>query len=381
LYGLHARCRTAGICTPSVRSKLFHTLVIPALSHCCQVWGVGGIATMLECPQKSITESVQLMFLRGMAGVGSSCHIQSLLSEFGHIPIVHRHLKLAARFWNKMRTLNTATTLHRVWKCDVQLALSHNYKQCWSFHFLTALEKLDMCPRISDMTLQQALDLRVSIPTLITKLYKLSSGFLHPSALGDMRCPRSCPTPHVTAVTYRYWVGMTDRLRNGAPHVRCFINASHRFSLTRLRLGCSDLRIVQGRRRGLSRANRTCQVHSSFDPHHSEIEDIRHFLLECPAYEGLRLHPYFKDLFSCVFSRPLSNVPLTTSQMIRNILMHHDQSRLAMCIHRMFMLRSLILQGLITNGQYHHDLPRPNLHPVRSWWLLGSQEDVSRDIY
>ena len=158
------------------------------------------------------------------------------------------------------------------------------------------------------------------------------------------------------------------------------MQAAHRFTLTRLRLGCSDLRVVQGRRHGLARDRRICQVHVSFDAEHNQVEDIRHFLLECPAYEGIRLHPCFKDIFSCVFTNPTTDVHLTTSQMIRKIFTHHDQARLALCVHRMFQLRALILAGEVQAGHDHHDLPRP-MHPLRQWWLLGSNDDLSRDTF
>ncbi len=43
-------------------------------------------------------------------------------------------------------------------------------------------------------------------------------------------------------------------------------------------------RIVQGRRNNTPRHARLCLVHSAFDARHTQVEDIRHFLLECPAY-------------------------------------------------------------------------------------------------
>ena len=66
--------------------------------------------------------------------------------------------------------------------------------------------------------------------------------------------------------------------------------------------------------------------------------------------------------------------------MIRTILSHFDQSRLALCVHRMFLLRTLILEGLLQAGDDHHDLPRPQ-HPRRQWWLLGSDENLDHDNF
>ena len=66
--------------------------------------------------------------------------------------------------------------------------------------------------------------------------------------------------------------------------------------------------------------------------------------------------------------------------MIRTILSHSDQSRLAFCVHRMFILRALILEGVVRAGDDHPDLPRP-LHPSRQWWLLGSTENLDHDNF
>ena len=66
--------------------------------------------------------------------------------------------------------------------------------------------------------------------------------------------------------------------------------------------------------------------------------------------------------------------------MIRKIFAHHDQPRLALCVYRMFTLRSMILQGTLQAGHAHPDLPRPN-QPLRPWWQMGSDEDLSLDDY
>jgi hypothetical protein len=115
LHGCQARCRAVGITTPASRSDLFHTLVAPSFSHGCQLWSVGEAAKVVRKWHTYSLESLQLMFLRNMAGVGASAHIASLLDEFGHTSLLHSHVKLAARFWNKMRTAAPTSMLHKAW--------------------------------------------------------------------------------------------------------------------------------------------------------------------------------------------------------------------------------------------------------------------------
>jgi len=136
LYSFQSRCRSLGISTPSFKLRLFHTLVVSAFSHGCQLWSVGAPDQLIDRPQQYPLEAVQLLFLRYMAGVGSSAHILSLLAEFAHTPILHQHLKLAARFWNKLRASDCTSALRQAWVSDLQLAISSRYELCWSFQFL-----------------------------------------------------------------------------------------------------------------------------------------------------------------------------------------------------------------------------------------------------
>jgi len=297
LYGFQAKCRAAGISTPQARSKLFHTLVAPAFSHGCQLWCVGGSAQALLHPHRYPVENIQLLFLRYMAGVGSSTHIPSLLAEFGHVPMIHRHIKHAAKFWNKMCSADHTSVLYQAWLSDLRLAVINKYPHCWCYQFLNALAKLGFCVSPATLTFDAAVSIRVPLCAIVTRMHSMCRDFLNSNIQGLLKCPRSCSPQHVTIFTYKYWVGMKAARRFGGHHVTCHMPAAHRFLLTRLRLGCSELRVVQGRRGGTARGNRICQVHSSFDSEHEQVEDIRHFLLECPAYDGLRMHPYFKDIF------------------------------------------------------------------------------------
>ena len=56
-----------------------------------------------------------------------------------------------------------------------------------------------------------------------------------------------------------------------------------------------------------------------------------------------------------------------------------DKSK-QLCVHKMFNLRTLILQGEVQAGQVHPDLPRLQ-HSLRSWWLMGTSANLSCDDF
>jgi hypothetical protein len=114
------------------------------------------------------------------------------------------------------------------------------------------------------------------------------------------KCPSTCASTKVSALTYRFWVGMAGIRNCQVFHSMYCMPTAHRLTLHCLRLGCNDLRVVQGRRNNTPRHDRLCLLHSAFDARHTQVEDIRHFLLECPAYERIRTHPYFSTIFSCL---------------------------------------------------------------------------------
>lgn len=56
--------------------------------------------------------------------------------------------------------------------------------------------------------------------------------------------------------------------------------------------------------------NFLCQVHTSFDVDQDEVDNICHWLQECPAYEGIQLHLNLLRNFFCVLSSPESHPSL-----------------------------------------------------------------------
>jgi len=154
-----------------------------------------------------------------------------------------------------------------------------------------------------------------------------------------------------------------------APHLKQYIPPYNRLVLVRLRLSSLPLQVELGKRTKTIRHERFCLVHSIYkdarpDFHHDCVEDIHHFLLECPAYAVIRSHPRFVSLFNNTAHGT------SISARLRAIFQHRDQALLAEYVAAMWDLRKIILQTndvLSTNAQF---LP-PLDFQFDYWWLLG----------
>jgi hypothetical protein len=97
--------------------------------------------------------------------------------------------------------------------------------------------------------------------------------------------PRVAESEHVSYATYDTW--MSECISQLAPYVHhgCCINPEHLADLIRLRLAAHWLNVVAGRwvNGGTQRSRRYCRKCMAF-----EVEDEKHFLMACPAYQAIR---------------------------------------------------------------------------------------------
>jgi len=142
--------------------------------------------------------------------------------------------------------------------------------------------------------------------------------------------------PHYCS-TYCQWVQLV--LGSPAPHLKQFLLHHHKLALIRLRTGGYPLRIATGRNEGsgstnvrqghrhghryLERSNRTCLICRA----PGVVEDLKHFLLECPAYAQLR------QTYHAVFAGHTATATL---------LQQPDQCTLATAIYDMVQHRTSV---------------------------------------
>ena len=381
LYATLHRCKQVGATIPDTYLRLFRSLVQPVLTYGCQVWGVYLLKQGLgPRPTNNMLDRVQMQFLHILSGVHGKAHHLSLLHEFGMLPLVHYMLKLQARFWNKLVDMAPQRMLYQAFLSDLQLMIERKCKTCWSYLFLSAMHQLGLSPSPGSFTgIEACLDLSFAEPDVMAQLALRAQQFLSPGSgqAGVPRCPRLCPSQCVTGFTYRFWIGMKDDTR--APHLCHFIPRGHWQLLVRMRLSCLSLQVELGKRTRTPRAQRFCEVHSIFaharpNFHHDCVEDIRHFILDCPAYEAIRQCPRYACIF--LFPRDVT----TSSARLRHVFGYEDQRLLAECLHEMWSVRTLITSKSVQWGTPHPFLPQP-WFSFPDWWRHGCLNDSSADPY
>lgn len=127
------------------------------------------------------------------------------------------------------------------------------------------------------------------------------------------------------------------------PHLKLCLPFHTLQCLARLRLGWHDLEIRVAQHRGVDRHMRVCPLcsaaHAPFPlPDGGDgtpcVEDVVHFLFECPAYAHIRLA--FVDLFPVLPARTDDHCVSAN-----NLFAHRDQRRLALCVQAMTDFRKL----------------------------------------
>mgnify|MGYP001810272208 FL=1 len=141
--------------------------------------------------------------------------------------------------------------------------------------------------------------------------------------------PRTAASEHVCCSTYRQWV------QGGAPaappHMHLLVPHKMLRTLMRLRAESLPLRIATGRYEGVNhvgvaRSARVCRVPACAAA--GCVEDVHHFLLECPAYAQVRAR--WRDVFD-PYQTPAA------------LLQQSNQARLAAAVAAMVQARAVRL--------------------------------------
>jgi hypothetical protein len=135
-----------------------------------------------------------------------------------------------------------------------------------------------------------------------------------------------CPSAQVMMVTYLCYVRARDLSRT-PQHLRCRrLSFAEVQTLCRYRLGWHDLQVQRGRYGGVDRSQRVCTVCTRPDAegrvHAGPVEDLQHFLLQCPALQHVR------DRYPDMFMPTCISAPEADAH-VRYILNHSKQKRVA----------------------------------------------------
>lgn len=336
LYSMLALMKSHHINQSAFLCRMFDQLVNPILSYGCQVWGPDVCINALAMKDvlnriRVVQEGVHIDFLRRIGGLPSSSPLWILFKEFDRIPLHFQWLTLCARFWGKATADPAALTTNNVllrasMRDNIRLAMSNS--NCWVSKFLNCLvhanvisqESLDACS-----TVQHFLDLPISESFVKIKLKGLWNSLCE-QVFGDVADPRGFPDDApVTSIRYRAWVDCQAK----PPHLTAFLPTFIKHEILRLRCTSYPLAIQMGRRQRVKvpRSMRLCKA-CLIDNVCACVEDDKHFLMECPAYDFIRLK--YDKLFH-EGSTPVS------------VLNFPDQNLFGRVLHEMLQHRSTLV--------------------------------------
>ena len=303
-----------------IRCRMFDILVEPVLSYGCHVWGPAAFHKRLPSADRPVfmsdAEKLHLYFLRMMTGTGKVC-VDVILRDMHRAPVMHHWVVLAARWWTKLATMppDRVSMARDAWLSDIALMRGSEtagrvYTKCWSYRLLQSLQHIgaisaaDWGPS-ADLTTLHFDEAHIKA-CLAQCLHARWAAVMQ----GD---PRSAPSVGVEKCAHANWVyainadvDCTDR-HSAPPHMVLCAPNKHLRALAQLRLGWAHLQVELGRRQRplVPREQRICRVCCGADSpaawrllstHRANlpatadgvVEDLRHFVLECPAYDEIR---------------------------------------------------------------------------------------------
>lgn len=358
MHALLTRCRRANLTQFDIKTRMFDVLVEPVLSYASHIWGPRSAHKLLVArPYTTQSEKVHTSYLRIMTGVGRSACLDVLYRDMHRLPIMYHWVALAVRWWNKMAEgrdpENTRSMACCAWLEDVKLALA-GCTTCWSGHVLRIMSSLGLIDRgwrsqPLDWVLSQHWE-EADVKSALDALFKARcQGPFHAD-------PRLAPSLGVTMCRHARWVyplhsEVDCYTRADAPaHTRLCLPFVRLRNLAQLRIGYAHLEVEQGRRRraAVPRGERVCMLCSGEDATLSmrlavvsrtgtnhNVEDLKHFVLECPVYDDLRATcPAFPG---DVYSR------LQDSGCVASVMGHSNQSALANTLYYMKVRRARLL--------------------------------------
>ena len=357
MHAMLARCRRACLTQFDIKCRMFDILVEPVLSYASHIWGPAKFAKGLHRkPYDTQAEKVHTSFLRIMTGSVRGVSMDVLYRDLHRLPVMYHWVVLAVRWWTKLsdsRDDEPKTLASCVWREDVSLALE-GCRDCWSYHVLHTLCSLqliasDWRQRPLEWVLQQRWE-ESEVKAALAALFKARwQDFLE----GD---PRLAPSAGIHRLTHHAWVYPLDpefdpfSRGDAAPHTKLCLPFDVARNLAQLRIGSAHLEVEQGRKRRVSipRADRVCRLCSSEDAVLSHrravlartgtsrnVEDLKHFMLECPVYDDLRV--------ACPAFPALASIDLADPDCVAAVFQHDAQTSLAHTLYKMKARRARLL--------------------------------------
>jgi hypothetical protein len=264
------KCSSLGKVTPKIGLQLFDSFVLPVLEYASEIWSSGG-------PKKEL-ERVQLRFIKMILGVKSSTATGAVYAETGRTPISIRHKLKTVKYWMRLTRLNNAMIVKQVYHMLRELTevgfstWVTNVKELLCKHNMSHFYELDYISREDEVFYLQELK------------FSLYEDFAD-------KCMESLPSyPSLRSyIQFKADFKMEE-------YLFAVKNYKLRKCITKLRLNSHDLHIEKGRHtKPKTPLNlRTCKCCTL-----NTVEDEKHFLLVCPAFNVQRITFFSKIMLQC----------------------------------------------------------------------------------
>lgn len=325
IWAMHGRCKTRGIVDISLRLRLFRILCEPVLCYCAEVWAPGELSSF-SAALKSPLQVLQNDYVRYISGLRRNTPTDVLCKEFCMQPLARSWLRACVQQWNRMATCDDSW-LARAFVGDLQLAHSLGLtldtpdlrragqaQRTWGGSMLRVLHWLSSNPACA-----QASALRTQV------LHVLNTLAQDPATLHGNRRDLAIETEAAMgawdSATQQRWSralagggavcdyathslmrsedefeeeGFPPDMPHYVRHTGRY-NLAHTRSLARIRCCSSPL---AGCSNQFLSPHPYCVKCAPQPGQHPPIENVAHFLLQCPLYSSIRADPRFQPLFS-----------------------------------------------------------------------------------
>ena len=241
---------------PIVSLKLFETLIRPILLYASDFWGI------LKQPKNNPVENIHLMFCKHLLGVQKQTTNVGILLELGHIPLTLFAKKMAIKNWERLGIQRKANSL---------VLKSYVFSITENLNWPTAIRN-----QLAEIGMMQYFEGGRNIHT---NAFARMKDIFHQEAFSTINLESS------KLKTYKLIKGEIGFEK----YLSTIKNTKDRIALTKFRLSNHTLMIEKGRHQNIDKNHRFCP----FCP--NQIENEKHFLLECKCHESHR-----KELFNAI---------------------------------------------------------------------------------
>ena len=241
---------------PSITMKLFKSLIEPILLYASDFWGI------LKMPVNNPIENLFMSFCKQLLGVQKQSANDGVLLELGQFPLIILAKKRATKNWVRMATNEN---------CNGILQDSFQYSCEQGFPWTENMKSMLSENGLMECFVNKDPDVHLKFSQRLQDLYHQTT--FEGINKGDSKLR--------TYALFKTTPGFEKYL----DEISC---VKKRTALTKFRISNSALMIEKGRHRNIDRTLRFCP----FCP--GEVEDEKHFLIECPAYKYLRSDLYSK---------------------------------------------------------------------------------------